>query len=330
MTQLRDTFGRVADDLRISLTDRCNFRCVYCMPHDGMQWLPRDEILSYEELLRMARILIDLGVVTVRLTGGEPLMRQNIEVLIRGLVALKPDLDLSMTTNGYFLKERAQSLRDAGLKRINVSLDTFRPERFERMVRRDGKIIARVLAGLEEARRVGLHPVKINMVVMRGHNDDEVVDFAHMAREEGIQVRYIEFMPLDGDGAWTRELVVPGREILARIDAVCPLMPRDLNGREPATVYRFLDGKGSIGVIASVTEPFCDSCNRIRLTADGQFRTCLFSLREHNVKALLRGGATDQEIGDFIKAAVWQKEPGHKINDPDFVRPARTMSAIGG
>jgi GTP 3',8-cyclase len=330
VSRLRDSFGRVIDDLRISLTDRCNFRCVYCMPAEGLAWLPKREILTYEEILRLARVFIDLGIRTVRLTGGEPLMRQDIDVLIEGLTRLAPDLDLSMTSNGFFLKEKAERLAEAGLKRINVSLDSLQPERFERMVRRDGNLVFKILEGMRVAREVGLHPIKMNCVVMRGYNDDELVDFARLGREHDYQVRFIEYMPLDAQGEWSMKAVVPGAEILARIHAVFPMAPAADNGSEPATVYRFADGRGSIGVIASVTEPFCDHCNRIRITADGQLRTCLFSIHEHNLKGLLRSGATDEEIAGFIIAAVWKKEAGHKINQPDFVKPARSMSAIGG
>ncbi|HXZ44446.1 MAG TPA: GTP 3',8-cyclase MoaA, partial [archaeon] len=273
---------------------------------------------------------IDLGVHTIRLTGGEPLMRQDIDVLIEGLTRLEPSLDLSMTTNGFFLKEKVKRLGDAGLKRINVSLDSLQPERFERMVRRDGQLVFKVLEGMRLAREAGLAPIKINCVVMRGYNDDELADFARVGRENDYQVRFIEYMPLDAQGEWSMKTVVPGAEILARIHAAFPLTPAGNNGSEPATVYRFADGRGSVGVIASVTEPFCDQCNRIRITADGQLRTCLFSLHEHNLKGLLRSGATDEEIADFIIAAVWKKEAGHKINQPDFVKPARSMSAIGG
>ncbi len=330
MSRLKDSFGRVVDDLRISLTDRCNFRCVYCMPAEGLAWLPKREILSYEEILRLARIFIDLGIRTVRLTGGEPLMRQDIDVLIEGLTRLESSLDLSMTTNGFFLREKAGRLAEAGLKRINVSLDSLQPERFERMVRRDGQLVFKILEGMRLAREVGLAPIKINCVVMRGYNDDELEDFARLGREKDYQVRFIEYMPLDAQGEWSMKTVVPGAEILARIHAAFPLAPAGNNGSEPATVYRFADGGGSIGVIASVTEPFCDHCNRIRITADGHLRTCLFSLHEHNLKALLRSGAADEEITDFIVAAVWKKEAGHKINQPDFVKPSRSMSAIGG
>ena len=330
MSRLKDSFGRTIDDLRISLTDRCNFRCIYCMPAEGLAWLPRRGILTYEEILRLTRIFTGLGVRTVRLTGGEPLIRHDVDVLTEGLTRLDSSLDLGMTTNGFFLAKRAERLAKAGLKRVNVSLDSLRPERFERMARRDGRLLFRILEGLRVARNVGLHPIKLNCVVMRGYNEDEVLDFARLGREHDYQVRFIEFMPLDGQGAWSMQSVVPGVEIRARIDAVFPLSPASGNGSEPATVYRFADGRGSIGVIASVTEPFCDHCNRVRITADGQLRTCLFSLREYNLRGLLRSGAPDEEIADFILAAVWKKEPGHKINQLDFVRPSRSMAVIGG
>jgi cyclic pyranopterin phosphate synthase len=327
---LKDTFGRTIDDLRVSLTDRCNFRCVYCMPADGLPWLPKREVLTFEEILRLAAIFLRLGVRTIRLTGGEPLMRRDIAVLLAGLAQLHPELDLSITTNGFFLAEKARQLADAGLTRINVSLDSLRPDRFGRMVRRDGEVLHAVLDGLAAARRAGLRPVKINCVVVRGVNDDEIVDFARLGREHDYQVRFIEYMPLDAQGAWSMGAVVPGAEILARVNAAFPVAPAVDNGAEPAQVHRFADGHGSVGVIASVTEPFCDHCNRVRITADGHLRTCLFSIHEHNLKGLLRGGAADAELADFIVAAVWKKEAGHKINQPDFVKPNRSMSTIGG
>jgi GTP 3',8-cyclase len=330
VSRLKDTFGRTIDDLRISLTDRCNFRCIYCMPVDGLAWLSKSEVLHPQEILRLARIFINLGIRTVRLTGGEPLMRQDIDLLVEGLTRLDPTLDLSMTTNGFFLEEKAEKLATAGLKRINVSLDSLQPERFARMVRRDGQLIRKILDGLRVARKAGLHPIKLNCVVIRGYNEDEVTDFARLGREHDYQVRFIEFMPLDAQGGWSMHAVVPGAEIRARIHAVLPLAPASTNGAEPATVYHFADGLGSIGIIASVTEPFCDHCNRVRITADGQLRTCLFSLREYELRGLLRSGAADEEIADFILAAVWKKEPGHKINQPDFVRPTRPMAAVGG
>ncbi len=330
MSRLKDKFGRTINDLRISLTDRCNFRCIYCMPAEGLSWLPSQEILTYEEILRLARIFTGLGVRTIRLTGGEPLLRQDIDILTAGLRRLDPTLDIAMTTNGYFLKEKAAYLAEVGLKRINVSLDSLRPERFERMVRRDGQLVFKILDGIRVAREAGLQPIKLNCVVMRGYNENEVIDFARFGREHGYQVRFIEFMPLDGQGAWSMQTVVPGAEIRARIDALFPLSPANANGSEPATVHGFADGRGSIGVIASVTEPFCDHCNRVRLTADGQLRTCLFSLREYNLRGLVRSGASDDELADFILAAVWKKEAGHKINQPDFIRPSRPMAAVGG
>ena len=330
MSRLKDTFGRTIDDLRISLTDRCNFRCIYCMPAEGLPWLPRREILTYEEILHLARIFIGLGIHTIRLTGGEPLMRQDVEVLIAGLVRLDATLDLSMTTNGFFLVEKVQRLADAGLKRINVSLDSLRPERFERMVRRDGQLVSKILAGIRLAREVGLNPIKLNCVIMRGYNDDEIAEFARLAREQDVQVRFIEYMPLDAQGRWTMDTVVPGAEIHARVHAVYPLRSEQGNGSEPATVHHFADGRGSIGIIASVSQPFCESCNRVRITADGHLRTCLFSLTEHDLKGLLRSGASDEDLADLIIATVWKKEAGHKINQPDFVKPDRSMSAIGG
>jgi GTP 3',8-cyclase len=290
LSRLKDSFGRTIDDLRISLTDRCNFRCIYCMPVEGLAWLSKSEVLHPDEILRLARIFIGLGIRTIRLTGGEPLMRDDIDVLIAKLARLDPSLDLGMTTNGFFLAERAGRLAGEGLKRVNVSLDSLRPERFERMARRDGQLIFKILDGLRVARDAGLHPIKLNCVVIPGYNEDEVVDFARLGREHDYQVRFIEFMPLIGQGAWSMQTVVPGAEIRARIDAVFPLSPASGNGSEPATVCRFADGRGSIGVIASVTEPFCDHCNRVRITADGQLRTCLFSLREYNLRGLLRPG----------------------------------------
>lgn len=300
------------------------------MPAEGLPWLPRREILTYEEILRLARIFIGLGIHTIRLTGGEPLMRQDVEVLIAGLVRLDATLDLSMTTNGFFLVEKVQRLADAGLKRINVSLDSLRPERFERMVRRDGRLVSKILAGIRLAREAGLNPIKLNCVIMRGYNDDEIAEFARLAREQDLQVRFIEYMPLDAQGRWTMDTVVPGAEIHARVHAVYPLRSEQGNGSEPATVHHFADGRGSIGIIASVSQPFCESCNRVRITADGHLRTCLFSLTEHDLKGLLRSGASDEELADFIIATVWKKEAGHKINQPDFVKPDRSMSAIGG
>jgi GTP 3',8-cyclase len=330
VVHLRDTFGRVADDLRISVTDRCNFRCVYCMPAAGLPWLARTEVLSFEEIERVTRILVEqCGVRTIRLTGGEPLVRKGIEDLTAMIAGIDPTLDIAMTTNGILLEEKAAGLKRAGLRRLNVSLDTLHSDRFKELARRDA--LDRVLRGLDAAKEAGFAPIKLNMVVMRGRNDDEILDFARLARSEGYEVRFIEFMPLDADGIWSMESVVASRDIMEAVDREFPLQPISDQRPAPATRYRFRDGsRGGIGVIPSVSDAFCRVCNRIRLTAEGNLRTCLFSIQEHDVKALLRGGASDDEVRDFIAAAVWQKEEGHKIGQADFVRPAKTMSQIGG
>jgi cyclic pyranopterin phosphate synthase len=326
---LVDTHGRTVRDLRISVTDRCNLRCVYCMPAEGMPWLAKDDLLSYEELTRFARIALALGVDGIRLTGGEPTVRADLPRLVGMLSGLRDDLDLSLTTNGLKLTSLAIPLRDAGLKRINVSLDTLDRERFHRIARRDR--LPEVIAGLEAARAAGLAPIKINAVLMRGFNDDEAVGLARWGREQGFQVRFIEWMPLDAQHGWRRDQLVPASEIIERIQAEFPLEPA---GRDdpsaPAALYRYLDGGGQVGVIASVTRPFCGRCDRIRLTADGQIRTCLFSLTEYDFRRALRGGASDADIAGLLRAAVLRKEPGHLINSPAFVQPERGMSAIGG
>jgi cyclic pyranopterin phosphate synthase len=324
-----DTQGRAVRDLRISVTDRCNLRCVYCMPAEGMPWLPKDDLLTYEEITRFARICLEHGVEGIRLTGGEPTVRADLPVLVRMLNGLAPDLDLSMTTNGLKLVAMADELRAAGLKRINVSLDTLDPERFHRIARRDR--LAEVIAGLEKARAVGFTPIKVNVVLMRGVNDDEAVPLARWGRDNGYQVRFIEWMPLDYQHGWSREKLVPADEILGAIGAEFPLEPLEANDPSaPATLYRYRDGRGTVGVIASVTHPFCGHCDRIRLTADGQIRTCLFSLREYDFRTAMRSGADDEAVADLLRAAVWRKEPGHLINSPFFKQPERGMSAIGG
>jgi len=325
-----DQFGRVATDLRVSVTDRCNLRCTYCMPADGLPWLPRAEILDYEEIAKLVGIFRAMGVRTVRLTGGEPTVRRNLPELVRQLREAAPDVDLSMTTNGLLLDELAAPLVDAGLDRVNVSIDSLVRHRFAEMTRRDA--LDRVFAGLRAADAAGLRPIKLNCVVLRATNDDEVADFAAYARSTGYEIRFIEYMPLDADHAWERSKVVPGREVLERIAERFPLVAHtDDDGPAPARTFRFADGApGSVGVIASVTEPFCDSCDRMRITADGQFRSCLFSLTETDLRGPLRGGATDAEIEGLIRAAMWEKGAGHRINHPDFVQPVRAMSAIGG
>jgi cyclic pyranopterin phosphate synthase len=326
---LVDTHGRVVRDLRISVTDRCNLRCVYCMPAEGMAWLPKDDLLSYEEITRFARVCLDLGVQGIRLTGGEPTVRADLPVLVRMLNDLAPGLDLSMTTNGLKLEAMAPALAAAGLKRVNVSVDTLVPERFQAIARRDR--LHEVRRGLAAARAAGFAPIKINAVLMRGFNDDEAVPLAAWGRENGYQVRFIEWMPLDQQRTWSREKLVPAAEILAAIDAAFPLEPVEgADPSAPATLHRYRDGGGQVGVIASVTRPFCGHCDRIRLTADGQIRTCLFSLKEYDFRKAMRGGASDAEIAALLRAAVLRKEPGHLINSPFYQQPARGMSAIGG
>jgi cyclic pyranopterin phosphate synthase len=327
---LRDSYGRVADDLRISITDRCNFRCIYCMPAEGLKWLKRDDILRFEEITRLARIFVEnYGVRTIRITGGEPLVRIKVEELVGMINAIDPTLDITMTTNGVLLREKAQVLKEAGLKRINISLDTLNMQRFHEMARSDQ--FKRTMDGIQAAREAGLWPIKLNMVVMKGHNDDEVVDFARLARDEGYEVRFIEFMPLDGDGIWTNEQVVPSLRIQEQIEDLFPLVPVADPRPGPATKFRFADGApGGIGFISSVSQAFCTACNRVRLTAEGGLRTCLFSLHETPLRDLMRSGVSDEHIGRVIESAIWLKEEGHQINKPGFIKPAKSMSQIGG
>ncbi|HEY7755187.1 MAG TPA: GTP 3',8-cyclase MoaA [Actinomycetota bacterium] len=325
---LLDTFGRVADDLRISVTDRCNFRCTYCMPAEGLVWLPKDEILTFEELTRLLALFVGLGVRSVKVTGGEPTVRADLPELIRMFRSVAPGIDLSMTTNGVLLDRLAAPLADAGLDRATISLDSLVRHRFEEMTRRDA--LERVLAGIRAAEAAGLTPIKINCVVIGGTNESEVVDFAAWSREHGHAVRFIEYMPLDAEHAWERAKVVPSARILEAIDRVFPLVPEGPD-HEPATSYRFADGApGGVGVIASVTEPFCETCNRLRITAEGEVRSCLFALEETDLRGPMRAGATDRELEALIRTTVWRKWSGHRINHPDFVQPDRSMSAIGG
>jgi cyclic pyranopterin phosphate synthase len=325
---LVDGFGRVADDLRISVTDRCNFRCTYCMPAEGLAWLPKSELLTFEELTRLLALFVRLGVRSLKVTGGEPTIRADLPTLVGMFRGVGPALDISITTNGMLLDTLAAPLAAAGIDRATVSCDSLLRHRFQDMTRRDA--LGKVLAGLRAAEAAGLTPIKINTVVIGGTNDDEVVDFARWARDTGYEVRFIEYMPLDAQHAWERDKVVPGARILEAIDAAYPLVA-DAPDAEPAAGYRFADGApGRIGVIASVTEPFCDTCNRLRLTAEGQFRTCLFALEETDLRGPLRAGASDDDLETLIRAAVWGKWSGHRINHPDFVQPARSMSAIGG
>jgi GTP 3',8-cyclase len=323
---LVDTFGRVHRDLRISVTDRCNFRCTYCMPEEGMQWLPKSDILSFEEIERIARVMVEhFGIDSIRLTGGEPTVRAHLPILVEKLAALP--VDLALTTNGATLRASAHDLKHAGLQRINISLDTFRPDRFREITRRDE--LDRVLDGIDAAIEAQLDPIKINAVVMRGVNDDELIDFATFGRDKGVEIRFIEFMPLEAGEWWTHESVVPFDEIVARIDEVFPCEPV-AQGHEPAARFRYRDGHGAFGVIASVTKAFCDTCDRVRLTADGKFRNCLFALEEHDLRRTLRDGATDDDLARIIEQAVHAKWAGHQINNVHFIRPKRSMSQIGG
>ncbi|HEV3264495.1 MAG TPA: GTP 3',8-cyclase MoaA [Acidimicrobiales bacterium] len=324
---MTDSYGRVHDDLRISVTDRCNLRCTYCMSEEGMTFLPRAALLSIEEIVRVARVAKGLGVSSIRLTGGEPLVRKGLPDLVAQLAAIGFE-DLALTTNGMRLAGMADVLVTAGLRRVNISCDSLRADRFE-SIRRRGDLDT-VLRAMEAAESVGLSPLKVNVVLLRGHNDDEILDFAAFARDTGRIVRFIEFMPLDAEGSWDRSQLVPGHEILERISAVWPLEPDDHRGPAPAERFRFADGRGEIGLVSSVSQPFCGNCNRLRLTADGAIRNCLFSDDEHPVRDLLRDGGTDAELALLFRRAVWGKLPGHGINEPGFLRPVRSMSMIGG
>ena len=324
--QLIDTYGRVHSDLRISVTDRCNFRCQYCMPEEGMEWTPREELLTFEEIERLASLLVNkFGIESIRLTGGEPTVRANLSKLIEKLAKL--NVDLSLTTNGATLPLIAGELYDAGLDRINISLDTLDRKRFESLTRRDN--LKQVLHGIETAKSVGFDPVKINMVVMKGVNDDEVLDFVSYGRENGLVVRFIEFMPLDADETWTESKVMPQNEILELISSKYDLEPLS-RGSSPAARWKFVDGPGEIGIIATVSEAFCDACDRIRLTADGKFRNCLFAIQEYDVRKLLRENAGDEKIIELFSHAVKQKWAGHQIGKSVFIRPSKSMSQIGG
>jgi GTP 3',8-cyclase len=324
---LVDGHGRRIADLRVSVTDRCNFRCQYCMPAEGLPWLEREAVLQFEEIERLVGLLAAMGVADVRLTGGEPLVRRDFPRLVEMLSPLVEDL--SVTTNGFLLERDAEALVRAGVTRFNVSIDSLQRDRFYEMTRRDA--LPRVLRGLEVLGSFPeAHPIKINAVAMRGFTEDEVLPFARFAREHPYEVRFIEFMPLDADHAWTPDAVLTGAEVRAAIEQEFPLEPTPREPHATARVYRFADGHGSIGFINPVSEPFCGDCNRIRLTADGKLRTCLFSLNETDLRAPLREGASDADLEEIVRAAVWRKELKHRVNEPGFVQPARTMSAIGG
>jgi len=326
MQPLTDSYGRVHRDLRISVTDRCNLRCTYCMPAEGMQWLPRSELLTFEEIERVARVCVErFGFDSIRLTGGEPTVRAHLPVLIEKLARL--DVDVALTTNATTLGLIAHDLAAAGLRRINVSLDSLRRDRVLAMTRRD--CLDQVLDGIDAALDAGLAPVKVNVVVVRGTNDDELVELATFGRDKGVIVRFIEFMPLDADGGWQHDQVVPRDEVVAAIGAVYPL-DAVARGHAPAERFVYRDGRGEIGVIASVSDAFCSSCDRIRLTADGMLRSCLFALDETDLRALLRAGATDDDLAAALQRGVGAKWAGHGIEQVTFVRPRRSMSQIGG
>ncbi len=330
---LVDSYGRVHRDLRISVTDRCNFRCTYCMPAEGMDWVPRSDVLTFEEVERIARVCVErFGVDSIRLTGGEPTVRAHLPVLVGKIAALRTGgdgapVDLSLTTNGATLRSVAGDLVAAGLRRVNISLDTLRRDRFVELTRRDE--LDHVLEGIDAAVAAGLAPVKVNVVVMRGVNDDEVVELATFGRDRGVTVRFIEWMPLDADEQWRSDAVVSQAEIVAAIDAVHPIAPL-ARGHQPAERFAYRDGRGEVGIIPSVTRPFCDTCDRIRLTAEGQLRSCLFSVDEVDLRTLVRGGASDDDLAAAVQTCVAGKWAGHMIGQVQFIRPRRSMSQIGG
>jgi GTP 3',8-cyclase len=327
---LRDSFGRQINNLRISVTDRCNFRCRYCMPEQGMAWMAKSELLSYEEIARLTRIFAELGIKKIRLTGGEPLMRKELPKLVAEISAVRGIEDLALTTNGYFLPELAGDLVRAGLRRINVSLDSLEPGRFEEVTRRN--YFDKVWKGIEAIETLGIRPIKLNVVLIRGVNDGEIGAFARLARSKPFVIRFIEFMPIGSDDGWSTDKVVPTAEVVQRLEQELGsrLVEVEKHGNQPADRYRPAEGEGEFGFISSVSEPFCEHCNRIRITSDGKLRTCLFSLEETDLRSMLRSGAVDEEIKNMIQDSVQRKEEGHLINQPGFVRPTRTMSQIGG
>lgn len=346
---LVDSHGRVLRDLRVSITDRCNFRCLYCLPETEaaqnfyrghwanlpdsapivQQWVPKSNILSFEEIERLIRIAVSLGIQKIRLTGGEPLLRHEVEKLVAGVARIPGIEDLAMTTNGFLFAQKARALRDAGLQRVSFSLDSLDRANFKKMTGRDG--LDEVLQGIRLARELGFHPVKVNAVVIRGINDHEIIPLVKFARDQNISMRFIEFMPLDSARAWQREMVITGRQILDEIKSHFDLRLVDSNNPSSTSKrWTFPDGVGEVGIIAPVSEPFCGHCNRIRLTADGKIRTCLFSVTEHDLRARLRNGSSDEELVEALKAIVWQKEARHRIGEPDFVPASRSMSCIGG
>ena len=346
---LADSHGRILRDLRVSVTDRCNFRCLYCLPETEaaqnfyrghwaklpnstpilQQWVPKAAILSFEEIERVVRIAAGFGIQKIRLTGGEPLLRHGLEELVARIAKIPGIEDLAMTTNGFLFAEKARALRDAGLQRVSFSLDSLDRDNFKKITGRDG--LAEVLEGIRLARELGFAPVKVNAVVIRDINDHELEALAEFARAQDLSFRFIEFMPLDSARAWQKEMVVSGREILQRLRAKFDLTPVvSDNPHSTSQRWKFAGGRGELGLIAPVSEPFCGHCNRIRLTADGKIRTCLFSVTEHDLRGQLRGGKSDGELGEWLRAVVWQKEARHHIGEPEFVAPPRSMSCIGG
>jgi cyclic pyranopterin phosphate synthase len=346
---LVDSHGRVMRDLRVSVTDKCNFRCLYCLPETEAafnfyrgrwanlpnpapihrQWAPRSTILSFEEIERFVRLAVELGVDKIRLTGGEPLLRQELEKLVAKLAAIEGVRDLAMTTNGFHFQQKAVALRDAGLRRVSFSLDSLDRANFQRITGRDG--LGDVLAGIRLAQELELNPVKVNAVIIRGVNDHEIEALAGFGRDNGLVMRFIEFMPLDSARVWLKEMVVPAGTILDRLQARFELRSvSPANASETARRWTFADGRGEVGLIAPVSEPFCGHCNRLRLTADGHLRTCLFSVTEHDFRSRLRDGTSDEKLRAALKEAVWQKEARHHIGEPEFVAPSRSMSCIGG
>jgi cyclic pyranopterin phosphate synthase len=325
---LIDAFGRIHNNLRISVTDRCNLRCTYCMPED-VTFIDRAELLTFEEIARFVRVVVPLGIDKIRLTGGEPLMRRDLPRLVAMVASVHGVRDVGLTTNGLLLADQAQALYDAGLRRINISLDTLDPVRFRELTRREG--LERVLEGIEAARRAGFAPIKVNAISIRGVTEHQVVPLARFARARGLEMRFIEYMPI-GAAAWERDKVYFAREILEQLEQdVGPLVPdEDYDPRAPAMDFRYVDGGGRVGIIASISRPFCMSCNRVRLTADGKLRNCLFALDEVDVKSLLRGGDDDAAIERLVRQCIRDKWEGHEINTARFIKPLRTMHAIGG
>jgi len=346
---LIDSHGRTLRDLRVSLTDRCNFRCLYCLPETEaaqnfyrgrwahlpnstpivQQWVPKSSLLSFEELERVIRIAVHWGIRKIRLTGGEPLLRHGLEDLVARIAEIPGIADLAMTTNGFLFPAKARALRDAGLRRVSFSLDSLDRANFKKITGRDG--LPEVLESIRVARELGFEPLKVNAVIIRGLNDHELESLVQWAQEQQLSLRFIEFMPLDSARAWLKEVVVPAQEILARLQAIFDLKP--LPQSDPSSTSRrwaLPGGKGELGIIAPVSEPFCGHCNRLRLTAEGKVRTCLFSVTEHDLRGMMRGGASDEQLGEWLKGVVWQKEARHHIGEPDFVQPSRSMSCIGG